>query len=129
MKKYTILALTLALCGALLVGCGCTNTDVKDTSAPTSRPTTAPTTMPTTAPTTMPSTAPTSETGAGENGAGGGSMGNGENGAGEGSMGNGEGSGSMVNGETAGDNGVVGEDGTGATDMPGTRGRRVRPMG
>lgn len=61
MKKYTILALTLALCGALLVGCGCMNNNVETTTVPTSMPETRPTTAPTTVPTTAATTAPTTE--------------------------------------------------------------------
>lgn len=59
MKKFGIITLTLALSAALLVGCGCMNTNADVTTLPTngetvtpSRPTTAPTTMPTTAATT-----------------------------------------------------------------------------
>ena len=61
MKKYTILALALALCGVLLVGCGCTNNvdpTVGTTMLPTNQPTTQPTTRPATEPTTRPTTAP-----------------------------------------------------------------------
>lgn len=66
MKRYAILTLALAICGAMLVGCGCMNSgaDVTtlptngETSMPATRPTTAPTTMPTTAPATMPTTLP-----------------------------------------------------------------------
>lgn len=78
MKKYTLLALTLALCGAMLVGCGCMNskpqvTTVPTTMPPTIAPTTAATTEATTVPTTMPETEPTAMDGstnetAGENG-------------------------------------------------------------
>lgn len=39
MKKYAFLALTLVLTAALLVGCGCTNRNVGNTSAPTVLPT------------------------------------------------------------------------------------------
>lgn len=57
MKKYSILALTLVLTAALLVGCGCTNTTTMETtSAPTNMPTTHATTEPTTEMTTMPTT-------------------------------------------------------------------------
>lgn len=71
MKKYTILGLALALCGALLVGCGCMNTDTGTTSAPStlptngepSRATTEATTMPTTAATTAPTTEAATENG------------------------------------------------------------------
>lgn len=60
MKKYTFLALTLVLCGAMLVGCGCMNSNAEMTTAPTTKPTTVPTTAATTeatsAPTTMPET-------------------------------------------------------------------------
>ncbi len=74
MKKYTILALALALCGSLLVGCGCSNSGSDMTTVPpTKAPTTAPTTAATTAPTTMPQTEPTAMDGntnetAGDNG-------------------------------------------------------------
>ena len=60
MKKYCILALALALCGAFLVGCGCSNsaanTTVPTTIALPTRETTAPTTAATTEATTMPTT-------------------------------------------------------------------------
>lgn len=62
MRKYTILALALALCGAMLVGCGCMNSGAEMTTAPTTASTTtapttsAPTTQATTMPTTMPET-------------------------------------------------------------------------
>ena len=72
MKRYTILALVMALCASLLVGCGCSG-NVAVTTAPTAAPMTeatteattvptteAPTTEVTTAPTTEPSTAPSS---------------------------------------------------------------------
>ncbi len=70
MKKLLILTLALSLCAAMLVGCGCMNTDNNvptlptngETSSPTTRPTTAPTTEPTTAPTTMPTTEAPTET-------------------------------------------------------------------
>lgn len=39
MKKYAYLTLALVLTAALLVGCGCTNRNVEDTSAPTVLPT------------------------------------------------------------------------------------------
>lgn len=39
MKKYAYLALTLVLTAALLVGCGCTNRKMDNTSAPTVLPT------------------------------------------------------------------------------------------
>ena len=58
MRKFTVLALTMALCASLLVGCGCSsNMDV------TTDPTTAPTAVPTTVPTTVPpaTVAPTTE--------------------------------------------------------------------
>lgn len=71
MKRYAILTLALALCGAMLVGCGCMNTGSNvptlptngETSAPPTRATTAPTTEVTTAPTTMPQTQSTEDTG------------------------------------------------------------------
>lgn len=63
MKKYSILVLSLVLTAALLVGCGCTNQNMDNTSAPTVLPTneevwdtTAPTTRATTEATTMPTT-------------------------------------------------------------------------
>ncbi len=39
MKKFAIFALTLVLTTATLVGCGCTNREVQNTSAPTVLPT------------------------------------------------------------------------------------------
>lgn len=39
MKKYAFLTLSLVLTAVLLVGCGCTNRNVEDTSAPTVLPT------------------------------------------------------------------------------------------
>lgn len=71
MKKYTILTLSLILCGALLVGCGCSgnvNTTTNPTTAPTSKPTTAPTTEMTTTPTTQATTLPTESTNTAEPG-------------------------------------------------------------
>ena len=62
MKKYTILALALILCGALLVGCGCSGnvkTTTNPTTAPTTKATTAPATEATTPPTTHATTVPT----------------------------------------------------------------------
>lgn len=106
MKKYTILALTLALCGAMLVGCGCMNNDaevttVPTTTAPATVPTTAATTVPTTVPTTMPETEPTAMDGS--------------------------------TNETAGEDGIVDTDPTSDTGVEGnakTRSnRRVPPMG
>ena len=81
MKKYCTMALSLALCGALFMGCGCSNSTANTTTPatviPTIRETTAPSTAPTTQATTMPATeeatnptdmyGDTSET-AGENG-------------------------------------------------------------
>ncbi len=72
MKKFSILALALALCAAMFTGCTGTLTDETGntsdtgsvtTTAPTSKPTTAPTTAPTTVPTTAPTTTPTETTG------------------------------------------------------------------
>ena len=75
MKKFAILGLALCLSAAMLVGCGCMNTDTDvptlptngETATPTRPETTAPTTAVTTAPTTMPTTgateAPTDTTG------------------------------------------------------------------
>lgn len=107
MKKYTILALTLILCGSFLVGCGCTNGRVEPTTVPTvapTKPTTVPTTAPTTAPTTVPTTAPTETTG--------------DNGI----LPDGT-------GETADENGTVEPNGTDATDNARSRSRRIPPMG
>lgn len=60
MKKYCTLALALTICGALLMGCGCSNsaanTTPPTTVMPTIRETVAPTTAPTTQATTMPAT-------------------------------------------------------------------------
>ena len=50
MKKYSVLALVLVLTAALFVGCGCTNRNMDNTSAPTTMPTTVPTTHATTEP-------------------------------------------------------------------------------
>ena len=61
MKKYAVLAMALALCCVLLVGCGCTNNvdpTVATTTLPTNQPITQPTTRPATEPTTRPTTAP-----------------------------------------------------------------------
>lgn len=64
MKKYACFALALVLTAALLVGCGCTNRNMDNTSAPTVlptneevRPSTQETTRATTEATTMPTTA------------------------------------------------------------------------
>ena len=54
MKKYGIFALAFVLTGALLVGCGCTNQDMTDTT-PTVLPTNEEV-MPTTRETTQPTT-------------------------------------------------------------------------
>ena len=70
MKKYAYLALCLVLTAATMVGCGCTNRNMNETSAPTvlptneevwesTEPTTRATTQPTTAPTVSPSDAAT----------------------------------------------------------------------
>lgn len=66
MKKYAYLALCLVLTAALLVGCGCTNSNKGNMPEPTVLPTneevwesTAPTTRATTAPTTEPEMLPT----------------------------------------------------------------------
>jgi hypothetical protein len=60
-----MLVLALSVCSMLLVGCGCTNTGMDATIAPTVLPTngeeTLPTHKPTTAPTTMPTTQATTE--------------------------------------------------------------------
>ena len=63
MKTFLTLALTLVLTAALLVGCGCTNQNVDNTSAPTVLPTneeiwnsTESTTRATTESTTVPMT-------------------------------------------------------------------------
>lgn len=64
MKRYLIFVMTLVLTAVLLTGCGCTNQNMGNTSAPTLMPTetTRATTAPTTAPTTAATTAPTQET-------------------------------------------------------------------
>lgn len=109
MKKYTLLALSLILCATMMVGCACSNGAVGTTPTTTAtRPTTMPTTTPTSAPTTMPTTeATTMPTTATENG--------GMDATGE--------------GETAGDNGVVGEDSTASTGTGEGRTRRMPSMG
>lgn len=64
MKKYVSLALCLVLTAALFVGCGCTNRNMDETSAPTVLPTNEEvwdTTEPTTRATTQPTTAPTTD--------------------------------------------------------------------
>ena len=71
MRKFTVLALTMALCASLLVGCGCSS-NMGVTTNPTTAPTAAPTTVPTTVPptteapttevTTLPTTTPIPET-------------------------------------------------------------------
>lgn len=89
MKKYTILALAFALCGIMLVGCGCTN-NVDPTTLPTNQSTTQPTTRPVTEPSTRPTTAP--ETGEATDATGDTSMmpeGPMDGGAGNGTTGNG----------------------------------------
>ena len=79
MKRYTTLALVMALCASLLVGCGCSGnvevtttptsalttevTTVPTTEAPTTEATMAPTTEPVTRPTTAPETGPTGNSG------------------------------------------------------------------
>lgn len=63
MKKFAILTMALSLAAAMLVGCGCMNTNVDVTTLPTNGETVTPTTHVTTAPTTMPTTVPhTTET-------------------------------------------------------------------
>lgn len=66
MKKFILLALALAACCAVLVGCGCMNTDADVTTLPTngetSTPPTRPSTVPTTEATTMPQTEPSHDT-------------------------------------------------------------------
>ena len=65
MKSFLIFALTLVLTAALLVGCGCTNRNMDNTSAPTVLPTNEElwnTTEPTTRATTEHTTVPTTET-------------------------------------------------------------------
>ena len=57
MKKYTILALALALCITGLTGCR-RNKRMADGTIPTTMATIAPTTHPTTMPTTVPTTVP-----------------------------------------------------------------------
>lgn len=65
MKKLLILTMALSICAAMLVGCGCVNTDTNVTTLPTNGETATPstqmTTVPTTAPTTAPTTMPTTE--------------------------------------------------------------------
>ena len=61
MKKFALLTLTLSLCAAMLVGCGCMNTQADVTTLPTNGETSSPTTRPTTAPTTAPTTMPTTQ--------------------------------------------------------------------
>lgn len=58
MKKYAYFALVFVLTAALFTGCGCTNRDMNNTSAPTTQPTTSATTAPTQA-TTHATTEPT----------------------------------------------------------------------
>ncbi len=65
MKSFLIFALALVLTAALLVGCGCTNRNMDNTSAPTVLPTNEElwnTTEPTTRATTEHTTVPTTET-------------------------------------------------------------------
>ncbi len=63
MKKFAILTLALSLSAAMLMGCGCMNTNAEVTTLPTNGETATPTARPTTAPTTMPTTVPhTTET-------------------------------------------------------------------
>jgi len=69
MKTITALVLTLVLTASLLVGCGCTNRNIENTSAPTVLPTneeiwntTEATTRPTTAMTSEPTAPTTTET-------------------------------------------------------------------
>ena len=69
MKKFAIFTLTLSLCCALLVGCGCMNSKAEVPTLPTNgeagsttHATQAPTTQPTTIPTTQPSSAATDAT-------------------------------------------------------------------
>lgn len=65
MKKYAILALCLVLTVSMMVGCGCTNRNGKDTTTATVLPTneevwdtTEPATRATTQPTTTPTVSP-----------------------------------------------------------------------
>lgn len=60
MKKYSILVLTLVLTAALLVGCGCTNRNVGNSSTPTVLPTNGET-LPSSRPTTGMTSEATSE--------------------------------------------------------------------
>lgn len=60
MKKYSILALVFVLTAVLFVGCGCTNRNMDNTSAPTLLPTE--TTRATTEATTEMTTIPTTDT-------------------------------------------------------------------
>lgn len=69
MKKYSIFVLVFVLTAAMLVGCGCTNRDMGQTSVPTVlptneevHPTTRETTHATTAPTTNATSLPTDAT-------------------------------------------------------------------
>lgn len=110
MKKYSILALALALCGALLVGCGCSmGGNVDTTTVPSSTPAARETTAATTAPTTAATTAPTTQATTNPTDAFGDTS------------------------ETAGENGVVAPDSTDTTE--GTNNERTRsnhrtpPMG
>lgn len=57
MKKYSIFVLVIVLTAALFTGCGCTNRNMDNTSAPTTLPTTE-MTLPTTEATTMPAAEP-----------------------------------------------------------------------
>lgn len=61
MKKMICLALALSLCAAMLVGCGCMNTNPATTTLPTNGETAAPSTKATTVPTTEPTTMPTTQ--------------------------------------------------------------------
>ena len=77
MKKYVSLALCLVLTAGVLMGCGCTNRNMPNTSEPTVLPTneevwesTQSTTRATTEATTMPTTMDTEPTGTIDNGNG-----------------------------------------------------------
>ena len=96
MKTFVTLAVTLVLTASLLMGCGCTNRNNDNTSAPTVLPTneelwdsTEATTRATTEATTMPTTTDSSTDAAG-----------GMNGSGNGGMDNSTGSGGSMDSTT-----------------------------
>ena len=120
MKTLVTLAVTLVLTASLLMGCGCTNRNNDNTSAPTVLPTNEElwdSTEATTRATTMPTTTDSSTDAAG-----------GMNGSGNGGMDNSTGSGGTMSG-ASGENGGSMDSTTGTTtETEGALSRSARRM-